>query len=344
MSSSARWVSVIVASSLLLLACKGEKSAGGAVPAALSDVEILNVSYDPTRELYEDINASFAKTYAATTGVSVRVKQSHGGSAKQARAVIDGLEADVVTLGLAYDVDALSKAGLVAADWEKRLPNHATPFTSTIVFLVRKGNPKAIVDWDDIVKPGVAVITPNPKTSGGARWNYLAAWGYAKRRPGGSEASARDFVAKLYKNVPVLDSGARGATTTFVERGIGDVLIAWESEALLAKSGRDGDAFEVVFPSTSIVAATPVAVVDRVVDKHATRAVAEAYAEFLFSHDAQSIAAKHYYRPTEPAPSDRTFANIALFTVDDVFGGWTRAQADHFADGATFDQIYTPGK
>ncbi len=343
MDSWARWVSVVVVSSFLFLGCTSEKSAGGAVPAAQA-VEILNVSYDPTRELYEDINASFAKAYAAKTGVSVTVKQSHGGSAKQARAVIDGLEADIVTLGLAYDIDALSKAGLIAADWEKRLPNHATPFTSTIVFLVRKGNPKAIVDWADIVKPGVAVITPNPKTSGGARWNYLAAWGYAKRLPGGSDASARDFVAKLYKNVPVLDSGARGATTTFVERGIGDVLIAWESEALLAKSGRDGDAFEVVFPSTSIVAATPVAVVDKVVDKHSTRAVAEAYAEFLFSHDAQSIAAKHYYRPTEPAASDRHFANIALFTVDDVFGGWTRAQAEHFADGATFDQIYTPGK
>jgi sulfate transport system substrate-binding protein len=316
---------------------------GAAATVAVREVEILNVSYDPTRELYEAIDAAFAKSYGDNAAVKVTVRQSHGGSGKQARAVIDGLEADVVTLGLAYDVDAVSRAGLIAPDWASRLPNRSTPFTSTIVFLVRHGNPKAIRDWDDLVKPGVAVITPNPKTSGGARWNYLAAWGYARRKPGGDDAHARDFVTRLYKNVPVLDSGARGATTTFAERGLGDVLIAWESEALLAKSRSGGEKFDVVIPSTSIVAATPVAVVDKVADKRGTRAVAEAYVQFLFSPEAQAIAAKEFYRTVEPAPSDPPFAKVALFTIEDAFGGWDKAQAAHFADGATFDQIYKPG-
>jgi sulfate/thiosulfate-binding protein len=347
--SAAGWAALaaIVALATIALGCSKKSAGGDGAPAATAaslDVELLNVSYDPTRELYEEVNAAFAKSYAASAGANVRVKQSHGGSAKQARAVIDGLEADVVTLGLAYDIDAVAKAGLVGADWATRLPNRSTPFTSTIVFLVRKGNPKAIHDWDDLVKPGVAVITPNPKTSGGARWNYLAAWGYAKRKAGGSDAAARDFVTKLYKNVPVLDSGARGSTTTFVERGMGDVLIAWESEALLAKNGKGGDAFEIVNPSVSIVAATPVAVVDKVVDKHHTRAAAEAYLKFLFTPEAQAIAAKQFYRPIEPAPGGRSFPKIDLFTIDEVFGGWTRAHADHFADGATFDQIYSPSK
>jgi sulfate/thiosulfate-binding protein len=316
---------------------------GAAATVAVREVEILNVSYDPTRELYEAIDAAFAKSYGDNAAVKVTVRQSHGGSGKQARAVIDGLEADVVTLGLAYDVDAVSRAGLIAPDWASRLPNRSTPFTSTIVFLVRHGNPKAIRDWDDLVKPGVAVITPNPKTSGGARWNYLAAWGYARRKPGGDDAHARDFVTRLYKNVPVLDSGARGATTTFAERGLGDVLIAWESEALLAKSRSGGEKFDVVIPSTSIVAATPVAVVDKVADKRGTRAVADAYVQFLFSPEAQTIAAKEFYRTVDPAPSDPPFAKVALFTIEDEFGGWDKAQAAHFADGATFDQIYKPG-
>jgi sulfate/thiosulfate-binding protein len=316
---------------------------GGANAAPAREVEILNVSYDPTRELYEAIDAAFAKTYGDKTGVTVTVRQSHGGSAKQARAVIDGLEADVVTLGLAYDVDAVARAGLLSAEWAARLPSRSVPFTSTIVFLVRAGNPKGIHDWDDLVKPGVAVITPNPKTSGGARWNYLAAWGYARRKPGGDDAEARNFVAHLYRNVPVLDSGARGSTTTFVERGMGDVLIAWESEALLAKNRPGGEKFDIVVPSVSIVAATPVAVVDKVVDKRGTRAVAEAYLQFLYSPEAQAIAAKEYYRPSQLAATDPPFARLALFTIDDEFGGWDKAQATHFADGATFDQIYKPG-
>ncbi len=341
-----RWLLAALIASLFACTKKESDDAAQAATNApvAKDVTILNVSYDPTRELYEEINAAFAKSYAAATGVRVKVEQSHGGSAKQARAVIDGLEADVVTLGLAYDVDAVARAGLVASNWASRLPNQATPFTSTIVFLVRKGNPKAVHDWADLIKPGVSVVTPNPKTSGGARWNYLAAWGYAKQLAGGSDNSARDFVTRLYKNVPVLDSGARGATTTFVERGIGDVLIAWESEALLAKNNRGGENFEIVFPSVSIVAATPVAVVDRVVDKHGTRAVAEAYTRFLFSPEAQAIAAKEFYRPTVPAAGQRDFAAVKLFTIEAVFGGWDTAQSVHFADGATFDQIYAPTK
>jgi sulfate/thiosulfate-binding protein len=333
-----------------VLACNkpADSSAAGeggatAAPAPAKEVEILNVSYDPTRELYEAIDAAFAQSYADKNGVKVTVRQSHGGSAKQARAVIDGLEADVVTLGLAYDIDAVARAGLLPADWATRLPNRSTPFTSTIVFLVRAGNPKGIHDWDDLVKPGVAVITPNPKTSGGARWNYLAAWGYAKRKAGGDDGKARDFVTHLYKNVPVLDSGARGSTTTFVERGMGDVLIAWESEALLAKNRPGGDKFDVVVPSVSIVAATPVSVVDKVAGKKGTQAVAEAYLQFLYTPEAQAIAAKQYYRPVQQAPTDPPFAKLSLFTIEDEFGGWDKAQAAHFADGATFDQIYKPG-
>lgn len=317
---------------------------GGSGAKPLRQVEILNVSYDPTRELYERINGAFSRSYAAKTGVSVTVKQSHGGSAKQARAVMDGLEADVVTLGLAYDIDAIAKAGLVDPAWHDRLPNGSTPFTSTVVFLVRQGNPKSIRDWDDLAKPGVAVITPNPKTSSGGRWNYLAAWGYAKNKTGG-DAGGRDFVGRLYKNVPVLDSGARGSTTTFVERGLGDVLIAWETEALLAKSQPGGEKFEIVVPSVSIVAQTPVAVVDKVVDKHGTRDVAEAYARFLFTPEAQAIAVSEFYRPTTPPPGvESHFAKLRLFTIQDEFGGWNAAQAAHFADGAAFDQIYSPGR
>jgi sulfate transport system substrate-binding protein len=307
------------------------------------EVTLLNVSYDPTRELYEDINASFASSYAAKTGVKVSVKQSHGGSAKQARAVIDGLEADVVTLGLAYDIDAIARAGLLGADWASRLPHSSVPFTSTIVFLVRKGNPKAIADWDDLIKPGVAVITPNPKTSGGARWNYLAAWGSAQRRADGDAARASEFMGRLYKNVPVLDSGARGATNTFVERGIGDVLIAWEDEALLAKGSPGGDRFEIVVPSASIVAATPVAVVDKVVASHGTRSVAEAYLEYLFSPEAQAIAVKHFFRPTLEVGATPQFAKLSLFTIEEAFGGWDKAHAAHFADGAGFDRLYRAG-
>jgi|SRR5579883_959433 len=341
-----RWLGSawLVAAALVLSACgkSDAHASGSAAGRGGGEVEILNVSYDPTRELYQDINARFARVYAEKTGVKVTIKQSHGGSAKQARAVIDGLQADVVTLGLAYDVDAIAAAGLVGKDWATRLPNHSVPFGSTIVFLVRAGNPKGIHDWDDLVKPGVSVITPNPKTSGGARWNYLAAWGYAQRRANGDEASARDFVTRLYKNVPVLDSGARGATNTFVERGLGDVLIAWESEALLAKKQRGGDALELVVPSVSIAAETPVAVVDQVVDKRGTRAVAQAYVDFLFSPDAQAVAAEQSYRPAVTRSSEGAFPKVTLFTIDEVFGGWDKAQATHFADGAMFDRIYQP--
>jgi sulfate/thiosulfate transport system substrate-binding protein len=342
-------VATLVLAAVSQVACgksQTDSAAGGDGSGAKPqrEVEILNVSYDPTRELYERINVAFSRSYGALTGVSVIVKQSHGGSAKQARAVIDGLEADVVTLGLAYDIDAIAKAGLVDPAWPTRLPNGSTPFTSTVVFLVRRGNPRGIRDWDDLVKPGVAVITPNPKTSSGGRWNYLAAWGYAKDKTGG-DAGGRDFVGRLYKNVPVLDSGARGSTTTFVERGLGDVLIAWETEALLAKSQPGGEKFEIVVPSVSIVAETPIAVVDKVVDKHGTRAVAEAYARFLFTPEAQAIAQSEFYRPTTPPPGvESHFANVKLFTIQNEFGGWNAAQAAHFADGAAFDQIYSPGR
>jgi sulfate transport system substrate-binding protein len=309
-------------------------------------VQLLNVSYDPTRELYEAVNAAFARQWKVKSGQDLVVKQSHGGSGKQARAVIDGLEADVVTLALAYDVDAVARAGLVAPDWQKRLPQNAAPYTSTIVFLVRKGNPKGLKDWDDLVKPGVAVITPNPKTSGGARWNYLAAWAHALKKSGGDEAKAKAFVRALFRNVPVLDSGARGSTTTFVERGIGDVLLAWENEAFLAVEQLGKGRFEIVVPRSSILAEPPVAVVDRNVDRHGTRAVAQAYLEFLHGPEGQEIAAKNFYRPRDPKVAARyatKFPKIDLVTIDGVFGGWAKAQATHFGDGGVFDQIYTPG-
>ena len=308
---------------------------------------LLNVSYDPTRELYQDVNAAFAAEWKSKTGQVVTINQSHGGSGKQARAVIDGLQADIVTLGLAYDIDAIRDNGhLIARDWQARLPHNSTPYTSTIVLLVRKGNPKHIKDWNDLVRPAVSVIAPNPKTSGGARWNYLAAWGYALEQSNRDEARARDFVGKLYRNVPVLDSGARGATTTFVQRGIGDVLVAWENEALLAVEKLGKGDFEIIAPSVSILAEPPVAVVDKVVDRRGTRKVAEAYLQFLYSPEGQEIAAKHYYRPRSEAVRARhakQFPELRLFTVDEVFGGWTRAQKTHFADGGVFDQIYQPG-
>ena len=312
--------------------------------AQAADITLLNVSYDPTRELYQDVNTAFAKEWKGKTGDNVKIKQSHGGSGKQARAVLDGLEADVVTLALAYDIDALAERKLLAADWQKRLQHNSSPYTSTIVFLVRKGNPKGIKDWNDLVKPGVSVITPNPKTSGGARWNHLAAWGYALRQPGGNEAKAKEFLGKLYKNVPVLDSGARGATTTFVERGIGDVLIAWENEAYLAVKELGPTKFDIVTPSISILAEPPVAVVDKVVDKRGTRKVAEAYLQYLYTDEAQDIIAKNYYRPATAKASQKyasQFAKVNLFTIEQV-GGWTAAQKAHFADGGIFDQIYQP--
>jgi sulfate/thiosulfate transport system substrate-binding protein len=317
------------------------------LPASAQPVTLLNVSYDPTRELYQDVNAAFARHWKAKTGQDVTIQQSHGGSGKQARAVIDGLEADVVTLALAYDVDAVAQSGLIARDWIKRLPHNSAPYTSTLVFLVRKGNPKGIKDWGDLVKPGVSVITPNPKTSGGARWNYLAAWAYALRQPGGDARKARDFVARLFRNVPMLDSGARGSTTTFVQRGIGDVLLAWENEAFLAVNELGRDKLEIVAPALSILAEPSVAVVDAVVDRKKTRAVAQAYLEFLYSPEGQALAAKHYYRPRlasalEKAPV--SFPKLELFTIDEVFGGWAKAQDEHFKDGAVFDQIYAPGR
>lgn len=306
---------------------------------------LLNVSYDPTRELYQELNAGFTKNWKASSGDTVQIRQSHGGSGKQARAVIDGLDADVVTLALASDIDAIATRGLLPANWQQRLPHHATPFTSTIVFLVRKGNPKNIRDWNDLVRPGVAVITPNPKTSGGARWNYLAAWGYALKQPGGNDASAQAFIGKLYKNVPVLDAGARGATTTFVERGIGDVLIAWESEALLAQREIGPDKVDLVVPSLSILAEPPVAVIDKVVDRRGTRKLAEAYLTYLYSDPAQEIAARHFFRPTAAGPAAKSaaqFARVRLLTIDEIAGGWTAAQKIHFADGGVFDRLYQP--
>jgi len=325
---------------------------------AYADREILNVSYDPTREFYAEYNAAFAKYWKAQTGELVRIEQSHGGSGKQARSVIDGLEADVVTLALAYDVDAIAENGaLLSPDWQRRLPNNSCPYTSTIIFLVRKGNPKKIRDWDDLIRPGVVVITPNPKTSGGARWNYLAAWGFALSRelgdlaklhgPGGAAAQekAREFVAELYRHVPVLDSGARGATTTFAQREIGDVLLAWENEAFLALKEFGADKFELVAPPISILAEPPVAVVDKVADRHGTRKVAEAYLKYLYSAEGQEIAAKNFLRPRLEAVAKKyagRFPRIKLFTIEEAFGGWTRAQAAHFADGGVFDQIYAP--
>jgi sulfate/thiosulfate transport system substrate-binding protein len=323
----------------LLIVVAGLLWAGSAYAA---DITLLNVSYDPTRELYTDFNKAFSAAYQKETGKSVEIKQSHGGSGAQARAVIDGLQADVVTLALAYDIDAIAGKGLLAKDWQSRLPQNASPYTSTIVFLVRKGNPKGIKDWDDLVKPDVSVITPNPKTSGGARWNYLAAWGYALKKYGSAD-KARQFVADIYKNVPVLDTGARGSTVTFVERGVGDVLLAWENEAYLAQREFGKDKFEIVAPSVSILAEPPVAVVDAVADKKGTRAVAEAYLKYWYSKEGQEIAARNSYRPRDPEVAkqhENEFAKVELFTIDDVFGGWTKAQQEHFSDGGIFDQIY----
>ena len=312
--------------------------------AQAADITLLNVSYDPTRELYQDYNTAFSKYWKAKTGDNVTIKASHGGSGKQARAIIDGLDADVATLALAYDVDQLYEKGkLIPKDWQKRLGHNSAPYTSTIVLLVRKGNPKKIKDWNDVVRPGVSVITPNPKTSGGARWNYLAAWAYALKTNNNDEAKAKEFVAKLFKNVPVLDTGARGATTTFVERGIGDVLLAWENEALLAQKELGPDKFEIVVPSLSILAEPTVTVVDKVVDKRKTRALATAYLEYLYSEEGQEIAAQNYYRPTLDSVAKKyesKFPKVNLVKIDDVFGGWQKAQKTHFADGGTFDEIY----
>ena len=324
----------------LILALSALGSAQGA------PVTLLNVSYDPTRELYQDFNAAFAKYWKAKTGQKVEIQQSHGGSSKQARAVIDGLEADVVTLALAYDIDAIAdKAKLLPANWQSRLPNNSSPYTSTIIFLVRKGNPKGVKDWDDLVRPGISVTTPNPKTSGGARWNYLGAWGYALKKAGGDESKARDFVSKLYKNVPVLDSGARGSTTTFVERGMGDVLIAWENEVLLGAKDLGQNKFDIVVPSVSILCEPTVSIVDKVVDKKGTRAVAQAYLEYLYSPEGQEIAAKRYYRPRSEAIARKyssQFPKAKLFTLAEIIGDWQKAQKTHFADGGVFDQIYQP--
>ena len=318
--------------------------AATAVASLAKDVTLLNVSYDPTRELYQEYNAAFAKYWKAKTGDSVTVKASHGGSGKQARSVIDGLEADVVTLALAADIDAIASKGLLATDWQKRLGHNSTPYTSTIVFIVRKGNPKGIKTWSDLVKPGVGVITANPKTSGGARWAYLAAYGSILTAPGGNDAKAKDYITKVFNNVPVLDSGARGATVTFSERGIGDVLLSWENEAGLVLKEFGADKFDVVYPPGSILAEPPVAVVDKVVEKHGTTAVAKAYLEYLYSPEGQDIAGKNFYRPTDAkaaAKYAKQFPKLNLFTIDEVFGGWTKAQKTHFADGGVFDQIYT---
>jgi len=314
------------------------------VAASAADVNLLNVSYDPTRELYQDYNEAFAKYWKAKTGDNVIIKQSHGGSGKQARSVIDGLQADVVTLALSYDIDEVgSKGRLFPADWQKRLPHNSSPYTSTIVFLVRKGNPKNIKDWNDLIKSGTSVITPNPKTSGGARWNYLAAYAYALKQNNNDDAKAKDFLKKLFKNVPVLDSGARGSTTTFVERGIGDVLLAWENEAFLALKELGPDKFDIVVPSLSILAEPPVALVDKNAKRHGTEVVAKAYLEYLYSEEGQEIAAKNYYRPTLESVAkkyEKQFPKVNLIKIDDVFGGWQKAQKTHFADGGVFDEIY----
>lgn len=336
MSIKTLWKTLIALSVVLALANPPSVHA--------EDLSLLNVSYDPTRELYQEFNAAFAKHWLAKTGQTVTIKQSHGGSSKQARAVIDGLEADVVTLALAYDIDAISeKAKSIPANWQTRLPNNSAPYNSTITFLVRKGNPKGIKDWSDLVKPGVSVITPNPKTSGVARWNYLAAWGYALKQSGGDEAKAQDFVWRLFKNVPVLDTGARGATTTFIERGIGDVLINWENEIQLSTKGSGKDKFEIVVPPLSILAEPTVSVVDKIVDKRGTRQVAQAYLEYLYSEEGQDIAGKNYYRPQLPSVAAKyaaTFPAVKRFTLQEFFGNWQKAHKKHFADGGSFDQIY----
>ena len=330
-----------------LLSLLGAVSIFAATTAQAADYRLLNVSYDPTRELYQQINKAFFEQYKAK-GDNVLISNSHGGSGSQARSVIDGLQADVVTLALAADIDAIAERGkLLPADWQKRLPQNSSPYTSTIVFLVRKGNPKQIKDWADLVKPGVGVITPNPKTSGGARWAYLAAWDWAAKQPGGNAGKAKTFVAGLYKNVPVLDSGARGSTVTFTKRGIGDVLLSWENEAYLVLKEPGGDQYQIVYPSRSILAEPPVAVVDKIADRKKTRAVAEAYLKFLYTPQAQEIEARNYYRPRDPkilAKYRKTFPDIALGTIDADFGGWTKAQATHFGNGGVFDQIYQPGK
>lgn len=317
-----------------------------AAPATAAEVTLLNVSYDPTRELYKDIDTAFAAAWKAKTGDTVTINQSHGGSGAQARAIIDGLDADVVTLGLAYDIDSIArKARLLPDNWQRRLPFNSTPYTSTIVFLVRAGNPKGIHNWPDIVKPDVSIVVPNPKTSGGARWAYLSAWAYAERKPGGSWAKAKDYVAKVYSHVPVLDAGARGSTTTFVQRGIGDVLLAWENEAHLAMAEAGPGKFEIVYPSVSMLAEPPVALVDANADRHGTRKIAEAYLDFLYTKQAQEIEAKNFYRPRDVeilAAHSRDFPKIQLYTVDYAFGGWQKAQTTHFADGGVFDQIYKP--
>ncbi|WP_116811096.1 sulfate ABC transporter substrate-binding protein [Steroidobacter cummioxidans] len=334
----------IVHSCLLAAAAAALTLLGGPVQA--KNVNLLNVSYDPTRELYEEYNKVFSAYWEKKTGDKVTIKQSHGGSGKQARSVIDGLQADVVTLALAADIDGIASHGkLLSNDWAARLPHNSSPYTSTIVFLVRKGNPKGIKDWDDLVKPGISVITPNPKTSGGARWNYLAAWGWAMKQPGGNEATAQAFVQKLYKNVPVLDSGARGSTTTFAQRGLGDVLLAWENEAFLAFKEFGADKFDIVAPSVSVLAEPPVAVVDRNAERHGTSAVAKAYLEYLYADAGQEVAAKNYYRPTNPeilAKYGKTFPKIGTLVTIADFGGWTKAQTTHFADGGVFDKIYSP--
>jgi sulfate/thiosulfate-binding protein len=332
---------------LLVLCVLATAAVGMVGPASAANGSmILNVSFDPTRELYNDYNDAFVRYWKAKTGQTITVQQSNGGSGKQARAVIDGLQADVVTLALAYDIDAIAdKAQLLPANWQSRLPENSTPYTSTIVFLVRKGNPKHIKDWSDLIRPGVSVVMPNPKTSGGARWNFLAAWAYALRRPGGNEAAARDFVTKLYKNVPVLDSGARGSTTTFTERNIGDVLVGWESDALLATRDLGPDKYSIVYPPTSILAEPPVAVVDKVVDAKGTRAIAEAYVKYLYTPQGQEIVAKHFFRPRLPSVVKKyasTFPSIRMVTVSQLFGNWKSAQKKFFDDGALFDQIYQP--
>ena len=328
---------------LLILALALLSTLSFLTSASAKDITLLNVSYDPTRELYTEFNAAFAKHWKEKTGDTLTIKQSHGGSGKQTRSVMDGLDADVVTLALGYDIDVLAVKGrAVSKDWQKRLPNNSSPYTSTIVFLVRKGNPKRIKDWGDLIKPGVAVVTPNPKTSGGARWNYLAAWAWAAKSNGGDQAKAIDYLRKLFKNVPVLDTGARGATTTFVQRGIGDVFISWENEAFLAVKEHGGDKFEIINPSLSILAEPPVTWVDRVVKKRGTEAVARAYLEFLYTPEGQTIAAKNYYRPQLPEVAEKfksQFPQLQLVTIEDAFGGWTKAQATHFAEGGIFDQI-----
>jgi sulfate/thiosulfate-binding protein len=348
-AASILYAAAALAVAIALAAVTGAAAAPAApaTPATPAEVKLLNVSYDPTRELYKDYNAVFARYWKGKTGQLVTVQQSHGGSGKQGRSVVDGLEADVVTLALGYDIDAIAAAGLLPANWQSRLPNNSAPYTSTVVFLVRKGNPKKIQDWDDLVRPGVQIVTPNPKTSGGARWCYLAAWGYAQKKFGGQEAKSRDFVTRLYRQVPVLDTGSRGSTVTFVERGIGDVLLAWENEAMLAANELGKGKFEIVTPAVSVLAEPPVAVVDKVAAKHGTTAVATAYLEYLYSPEGQEVAARNFYRARNTVVAARhaaQFPHVETFTVDEMFGGWTKAQKTHFADGGIFDQIYQVGR